>query len=434
MNTLREFTLADLTLIWEGTNYHPSFEKVAQLTMLGAWTDVAAKAKRLVQSGQVTILRNAPHHVMAHVIGDHGEYNCEISRSDPTSQIIEQWNCQCPWSQFAFDRTRKWKKLEGRVCSHVLAAYWKAKGVPLDVTDQDQGYQQPGGQKQGPAGPGQQSIPGASPEHPMMDQAMQPSQEGSPETPGLEAPATQPGGPGLPHQKDITIPGQPASPFTVPKQPATPQLEQLHLFDITAPPGAQPMAPTSPVSIPGGRPPTPTNPVQLPGTFSHWIPIIAIASENFIHYSADDMTTYFDTMRAAGKPIYVQLARTVSLEQSGGKIPVPGAQPYSQSSEGVPLYRVVDLGYNPELGRRMNADEGFQGAPEQQGCYSDAVGGKRGEILDWEPSLKMAYIFIPLDYPGGEDVRLHPHALKGWVDYGDIRPLANVGRPPYRTP
>lgn len=412
---------------------HMSFEKFASLQMMSAWTDIVAKAKRLVQSGQVTILRNASQHVMSHVIGDHGEYNCEISRSDPNSQIIEQWMCQCPWAQYAFDRTRKWKKLEGRVCSHVLASYWKAKSVPLDTTDAgspgDMSPQTPG-QRQGPAGPGQQPIPGLPPEHPDMQDTMNDTNfvPHDPNSPNPGAPDYVP-----PSTSDIVNPAPPQSPFSQVPPPGTPQIEQLHLFDVTLPPGAQGLPPQSPVSIPGGRPPTPTSPVQLPGTFSRYIPVIALRSDEFIHTAADDLTSWFEQNKAAGQPNYVQVLQTVALEQSGGKIPTPGAQPYGVSSEGIPLYRVADLGWHPELGRRMNADEGLQGAPEQQGVYSDVQSGSRGEVLDWDSSLRMAYIFVPLNYPEGQDVRLHPHGMKGWIDYADLKPLPSVKTPPYRV-
>lgn len=426
-----------------------SFEHFAATQHEGKWADVAGKAKRLVQDGAVTILRNAPHHVMAHVRGDHGEYNCEISRHDPQSQIIEQWNCECPWAQFAFDRTRKWKKLEGRVCSHVLAAYWKAKSTPLDMSDMEDGYETPRGQAGG-AQPGQESIPGmpfAGPDAEAAEQEFTPQEAPTEEAPGAETPppeeteqVSMPGTPRktappphsgpseLQHNKDLTIPKQPESPYGTPKQ-QPPQHEQLHLFDVTAPPGMQPMPGASPVSVPGGRPPTPGNPVQFPGTFSHFIPVMTLRTSAFI-VAGDAMTDYFDTQRAANQPIYVALTNLVALERSGGKIPLPGALPYGTSGEGVPLYRVMDLGWNPATGRRENADVNvLQGAPEQTGTYSDVSPGRRAEVLDFDPSLRMVYISVPLNYPEGGDVRLHPHSLKGWVDYADVRPVQVTGSP-----
>jgi hypothetical protein len=428
-------TSSDLFADWLSAALLPevrgiTFERLAAMQHEAQWSDVASKAKRLVQSAAVTILRNAPHHVMSHVRGDHGEYNCEISRHDPNSQIIEQWNCECPWAQFAFDRTRKWKKLEGRVCSHVLATYWKAKGTPLDIEGQEPGFQTPQGQMPG-AQPGQETIQGPTgpkgePEvfTPAEDQGL--VEQGPPEAgpTGPEGPAPQ----ALPSNQDLTIPKAPKSPFEQQKKtPPQKQYEQLHLFDITAPPGMQPTPAAPPVSVPGGRPPTPGNPVQFPGTFSHFIPMMTLRTSNFIMYTSDAMTDFFETQRAAHKPIIVALKTVVALEQSGGKMPVPGAQPYDTTSEGIPLYRVMDLGWNPDTGVREKADvNALQGAPEQQGTYADVPVGKQAEVIDFDPTLKMAYINVPLNYPDGGDVRLHPHSLKGWVDYADLRPVPNA--------
>lgn len=421
-----------------------SFEKFAESQHESGWSDVAAKAKRLVQQGAVTILRNAPTHIMSHVVGDGtdndgvpDEHDVEISRHDPSSQIIEQWNCTCAWAQFSFDRTRKWKKFEGRPCSHVLATYWKARSTPLDLGEGDEAFQVPRGQKAHP--PGQQKIPGLEPNAVPEGQKRQfsPDEEGLPNPERLDQMQQQPGAPqavppqALPSTQDLTLPKQPESPFTTPKA-LPPQHEQLHLFDITAPPGMQPMPTALPVSVPGGRPPTPGNPIGFPGTFSHFIPVLVVHTSRFV-YANDALTEYFEAQRAARKPIYVAFTNMVALERSGGKIPIPGAQPYSTSSEGIPLYDVMHLGWNPTTQSRENADVNvLQGAPEETGRYSDVSPGRYGEVIDFDPSLKMAYVLVPLNYPEGGDVRLHPHSLRGWVDYKDIRPLA-TSRSPFRS-
>lgn len=418
-----------------------SFERYAMMVHEADWTDVAAKAKRLVQEGKVTILRNAPHHIMAHVIGDGtdnngvpDEHDVEITRTQdetgmPTSSSIEQWQCTCAWADFSWDRTRKWKKFEGRPCSHVIATYWKSLSTPLDVEGAPEGFQVPRGQK-GPAKPpAQQALPGVE----MLPEHLKPDTEQrsfSPDEPNVSQPPTGPPTPpqALPSNQDLTLPKVQESPFTVPK--AQPQREQLQLFDITAPPGSS-QVPQSPVSVPGGSPPTPGNPVKFPGTFSHFIPVIALRTSEFV-YANDTLTEYFDTQRAAQQPIYVALTNMVALEQSGGKIPVPGAQPIKINSEGIPMYNVLELGWNPQTNSRENADVNLlQGAPEQTGTYSDVGPGKYAEVLDFDPALKMAYILVPLNYPEGDDARLHPHSLKGWVSYKDLRPVQAV-RTPFR--
>lgn len=202
------------------------------------WNDIMAKAKRLIQSGQVQLLRNGPNNVVAHVVGDHGEYTCEIGRDDPNSRAITSWQCECPWDQFAWQRTRKWKKYEGRPCAHVLAAYWQGLATPLD--------------EQGPVTPGQKpfqpQVPGDIPGVPYQPQLPVPEQSlvNMPQQPLTESPA------------------QPAKPDVLPPPPG----EQMQLV----PPGTLPVGVSPPpgvtVSEPGARPPNPFNPVQSPGVYS----------------------------------------------------------------------------------------------------------------------------------------------------------------------
>jgi len=283
-----------------------------------AWPDIMAKAKRLIQSGNVTLLRNGYNNVVAHVIGDHGEYQCEISRDDPNSRAITQWTCECPWDQYAFQRTRQWKKYEGRPCAHVLAAYWKSLATPVD--DQPtglppgsppagmppgggiatpQGWQQPAlpfGQQgpvnmpsqnweqapgsegmvyTGPGGPG--GMPMApSPYGPQLTPALNPipgfdaPPTGAPEIPGYPIPT------GAPHIPNFRIPLNMTPPAIHGPNPSM-GLIPMNQF---APPAdsniippyplqEQTLPPPQPVSVPGARPgPYPANPLQQPGTFS----------------------------------------------------------------------------------------------------------------------------------------------------------------------
>lgn len=275
-----------------------------------AWPDIMAKAKRLIQSGNVTLLRNGMNNIVAHVIGDHGEYQCEISRDDPDSRAITQWTCECPWDQYAFQRTRQWKKYEGRPCAHVLAAYWKSLATPVD--DQPtgmppgtppagpavspgmgqgmglppgggiatpQGWQKDPGSEgmvfTGPGGPG--GMPMAPSVYgPQLTPALNPIPQfdapptGAPEIPGYNVPT------GAPHIPNYRIPLQmnpPAINGPMPGMGMTP-------LDQFAPPAdnniippyplaEQTLPPPQPVSVPGARPgPYPANPLQQPGTFS----------------------------------------------------------------------------------------------------------------------------------------------------------------------
>jgi hypothetical protein len=238
------------------------------------WPDIMAKAKRLIQSGNVTMLRNGWNNIVAHVIGDHGEYNCEIGRDDPNSQAITTWTCECPWDQYAWGRTRDYKKFEGRPCAHVLAAYWRSKSVPLDDYDPNVHGPAPRGQRihtppdagKGPVAPSILSpLQGDVPESPEAPEA--PAPPGAPKgpagpqmpgPPGLGPDAT--GGPANPLQQPLAPPGAPG---ILPPSP----LEQMQMMQPPNPgqtPGGG-VSPPGSVSIPGAKIPTPFNPIQYPG-------------------------------------------------------------------------------------------------------------------------------------------------------------------------
>lgn len=211
------------------------YEKTSSFKKEASWNDIMAKAKRLVQSGNVNVQRNSAQTILANVQGDHGNYDCEISREDPNSRAITQWKCTCPWDQFAWQRTRKWKKYEGRVCAHVLASYWKSHSMPLDEDIHP-------GVTQGPPPP----IPGADPaiNSPALPDAGIPSPAGSPQTVPMQGPVTPF------NQNPIQAPPQgPAGPDILPQFQGPP-----------APPAPPP------VSIPGVIGPTPEGPIQNPGS------------------------------------------------------------------------------------------------------------------------------------------------------------------------
>lgn len=245
--------------------------KWSDVAKTAAWPDIMAKAKRLIQSGNVTLLRNGYNTIVAHVIGDHGEYTSEISRDDPTSRAITQWTCECPWDQYAFQRTRQWKKYEGRPCAHVLAAYWKSLGTPLDE-DHPPGQEpgRPGGPLAPPEGPrtfSPSDAPVTQPQPGITDPQQGPSQAYQPMLP---VPGQAPGaGPvGMPGAPPGGIP--PSGAPMAPPAALTPPLMAPPADNGILPPF--PMDPAQlqlPVSVPGGRPgPYPANPVQQPGTFS----------------------------------------------------------------------------------------------------------------------------------------------------------------------
>lgn len=231
----------------EQAKYTFYWDKGHPLTKLAEWEDVQAKAARLIQNNAVKIDRNGYTNIIGQVTGDHGRYQTEISREDPNSPAVTQWQCQCPWDQFAWQRTRQWKKYEGRPCAHVLATYWLSQVTPLDEDAH------PANQ------PGQQTMfgPGAPP-----------SAGGIWAQPrGAPAPAIPSGPnqmPGAPSQQ-MMIPGMmPGFATGTPPLPADPGV--IPPFP-NAPP--DPALMPNPASVPGLKQPSPTNPMQYPGgTFS----------------------------------------------------------------------------------------------------------------------------------------------------------------------
>ena len=130
-------------LVHEGMN----IDKIGKIQNQSAWVDVENKAKRLIADGQVfpedKKLFNlddpaGPLYITGTVVGDHSTYKCQIwtANSNPKSLAVRSWACQCTWNRYVWNRTRQWRKYEGRICSHILALYWQAKSLPLDEESQ----------------------------------------------------------------------------------------------------------------------------------------------------------------------------------------------------------------------------------------------------------------------------------------------------------
>jgi hypothetical protein len=236
------------------------------------WDDVEAKAKRLRDQGKVQILRNGRTYIVAHVQGDSrpGEpYQVEIMRQDPNSRVITQWSCECPWDQFAFQRTRQWKYLEGRPCAHVLAAYWRAEATPLDDPAEDPAAGQQGQLFGMPGG----AAPGGGGASPFM----RPRQMMAP--PGMQQQMALPGMfPGM----ATGTPPAPSDPNVIPPSP------------FPAPP-VDPSQVPNPASVPGLRQPSPTNPIQYPGgTFSKVAAVFT--NGDMVQTRYDDVGTWVGRM------------------------------------------------------------------------------------------------------------------------------------------
>lgn len=236
-----------------------------------SWDDIMAKAKRLIQSGNVRILRNGYNNIVAQVKGDHGTYQPEIFRQDPNSRAITGSDCECGWSEFQnTPRTRQWKKYQDRPCSHILAAYWSALATPLD-------------EDINPAAP---SPAGGGPGGQMSLFPTQPGGMAGTTPGGFRLSPAAPSGQISPDQG--MLPGMGAGPQGAGGAPMGPSpADLLPQFPM----GNQP--PVNPASIPGLKGPTPTSPVSLPaglgGAFSSWQ-----HSDTMLHMADEAFTGQID--------------------------------------------------------------------------------------------------------------------------------------------
>jgi hypothetical protein len=234
-------------------------------------------------------------------------------------------NCQCPWAQFSFDRTRKWKKYEQRPCSHVLALYWKSLSAPVDDDDEQQGPSgQPAPAPGGPPGlPGQPGGP-PGPGAPKGGPAPAPAPIGVREAPS--GPRTfMPNGDMFPaDQGQQPLPGMPPAQQAQPQQRAQPQGvippfpgQQMQLWEQWQGPGTtdggQPSPPWA-VSVPGAKPTSPFNPVQSPGTYSKFVWAAQYQNGQIVQLMEDE---YMQEQGGAGQYVLVTARRPDGSPRTG---------------------------------------------------------------------------------------------------------------------
>jgi len=102
-----------------------------------SWNDVQSKAQRIYKQGGIRIISVTGPYVTAHVQGDDGVYETTLQRGKTGS--IDQWTCSCPWFAYSFGRSGRWKKYEGRMCSHALALQYQAQSEGMfgkDIKEQ----------------------------------------------------------------------------------------------------------------------------------------------------------------------------------------------------------------------------------------------------------------------------------------------------------
>lgn len=393
-----------------------AFTRLSALLKSSAWADVVKKAQRLLRSGAVTIYNNTSEHISGHVIGDHGDYNTSVDRMAEANGTRLYWKCECKWGQWAWKRTRKWQQRNARPCSHVIALEWRAMGTPYDDGSHDPEAPKKPFQRYKPLNEDETAERNKQNEQMRQDRGIAPREQQQADELANLPRSFQPT-----DQPQVSDPEQQAAP-EAPQAPENPfQRQHLELPDVGHPELGQPaQQPT--VTDPSG--PTEEDPTKLPGAFSS-VPVFVVRSSTF-HFAELEDENELANLIQTGRAV-VRLNRPAWLEQRGGKIPLPRAQPREMNAEGVEVYNTLDLGYHPDRQRRVNADEDPNGAPERRGQYSEIAAGRRAEAVDYEPLLKQVMIRVPMNLSGP----LHPHYAEGWVDAADVSVIPAATRGPF---
>jgi hypothetical protein len=388
-----------------------------------AWDEVMEKAQRLREEGAVQVHRNGANNIVGTVQGDHGTYQCEIGRDDPSSQVITTWQCECPWDQFAWQRTRQWKKYEGRVCSHVLALFWDAQKLPLDME-----YDPATGQPIDPnAAMGQGSL-------------FAPGVGGStPPAPTSPAPGTTP----FPAPAQLSIPGIDPNATAPPPPPGTNVL----------PPPPMPMMPP-PTSVPGAKVPTPENPTQYPGgTFSS----VRVGNHQLNWQEGTygkglltpEGTLHTWTCGPGGSPHHHEMLESLGREQgldhyllidpegetNLDEETMEHVQSIDPRLKAAPddwhFSRVAAAGdvFNNSDMVRLNVEEmGIaEGKSEAHGAgeYRNIAKNSIGEVLGQDPTTGWVDVIFPIHDSGP----MQPYHIRAWIEPDKLTPMPNIKKP-----
>jgi hypothetical protein len=362
---------------WMEKNEYHSY--TSSFSIEAAWPDIMQKAKRYLDTGKVVLHRNGFNHVVGTIIGDHGTYQTELSRQDPDSRAITGWSCSCPWGDYAWGRSRKFRKYEGRPCAHVLSLLWKAYSTPLDE-DMEEDQVPANGEK--------------TPMIPEIQEQQQEQVEESPEYEELEPDSTlEP-----PSVKDLTLPGQPLPPGGPPQKDLVPKLDPN-------------------VNQPMKNPPVPPkNPYHLPGALSRRYAHVArfVAGEDipvFVKVTAVDVAKLKHLIEEGQTPI-AKAVTPIYGEYSGGKIPVPNASPQRMHDDGTPLYGIHDLGWDPKTNTQMWPP---QTGPEETGRFGEIPVGASLEV--WDVDVTTGWILVAYSTNFGP---LQHHLIRAWVEPQEI--------------
>lgn len=101
------------------------YPKLSAFEFTAGWKDIQAKAKRIKDEGGVQIVSASSMFIVAYVEGDTNRYETRLQYEAGTKRLA-MWECGCDWALYSWGRSGRWKKYEGRMCSHALALQYEA--------------------------------------------------------------------------------------------------------------------------------------------------------------------------------------------------------------------------------------------------------------------------------------------------------------------
>ena len=95
------------------------------------YSSVQAKAATIYRAGGVTAISLNPSYSEFSVTSTTGStymvllgFTENLGIAGDPKDKLKEWTCSCNWGKWNFDRSAPWAYLEGRLCSHSLAALY----------------------------------------------------------------------------------------------------------------------------------------------------------------------------------------------------------------------------------------------------------------------------------------------------------------------
>jgi hypothetical protein len=366
------------------------------------WEDVMNKAKRLIADGQVYPEEKRLHdledpggpvYIEGTVVGDHSTYKSQIwtTNSDPRSLAVRSWACQCTWNRYVWNRTRQWRKYEGRICSHVLALYWQAGSIKLDEESQSAIDEYKG-----------KDIPG-------QDRLVEVEQQTI--IPGPRD--TERAAPGvvfdyadvpLNPSTNMTLPGMEDFPIIPPDENRE---DQIRDREQPAEEALRPLDLDEQHSLQDRE-----NQVRLERLRQIDRRKEKASNVTYLFTSSNeeikDLAKYIQISLLEDRPVFAQTIKDFWGERKNGLHPHPDAKPVDHMEDGNFIYLPHELGWDPE-GFQMGSDK------EERGTYGSIPEGARVQIISVRSKDKL----VLASYDIGNEFPNH-NKIEVWIPIKDI--------------